>query len=284
MGEPRTLIISDTHLGRRSRTHMTAEALRPLWQGFDRVVFNGDIAEVQMPHLRAQSAREVQRVIEYTERDGVELTVISGNHDAYISDIRHLTLMDGQVLITHGDVLHPAIAPWTHTAARMKATTDAAIAASLPEEEADIRYRLILAQYVSHSEFLHSHNVDRNDESGLKDLLCRPWRFGLILKYWAQVPGLAAQFAQQCCPDAQVIVFGHSHHQGIWQRRGKTVINTGSFDFPGRPRGVVIQGNTLAVHDITRHHNAYALATRPRYQKTLPTRDSCADPPINRAA
>jgi len=272
MGEPKTLIISDTHLGRQGKSQVTAQSLRPLWQGFDRVVFNGDIAEVQMPHLRANAAREVQHIIEYTEADGVELVVISGNHDAFISDIRHLKLLGGQVLITHGDVLHPAIAPWTHTAARMKATTDAAMAASMPEEEACIDYRLTLAQHVAHTEFLHSHNVDREDESGLKDLLLRPWRFGIILKYWWQVPRLAADFAKQCSPEAKIVVFGHSHRQGVWKRQGRTVINTGSFGFPGRPRAVVIEGQTLSVHNIQKLEATFSLAKAPRYREVLPSR------------
>ena len=109
-----TLIISDTHLGKPGQVN--AEALRPVWQGVDELVINGDTAEVQVPWLRGAAVRELDRLEQLTGQDGVKLTLISGNHDAYLTDRRCLQLADGRILVMHGDALHPAVAPWTRSA------------------------------------------------------------------------------------------------------------------------------------------------------------------------
>ena len=267
-GEPRTVIVSDTHLGRSGP--VTAVSLRPLWEGFDRVVINGDVAEVQIPRLRAAAAREVQALQRFADHDGVELVLISGNHDAYLSDTRHLTMLDDQVLVTHGDVLHPAVAPWTHSAAHMKVATTTAMAESSPQDHHCIDYRLALSQHVSHTEFLHERMQRHDGGVGLLEMALCPWRVVALLHYWWKVPDLAALFAQQCCPQAQVVVFGHSHRQGIWQRRGKVILNTGSFSFPGRPRAVVVEGSRVEVRDIVRRQDGYRIGPQVRMQMHLP--------------
>ncbi len=53
-------------------------------------------------------------------------------------------------------------------------------------------------------------------------------------------------------PAARVLIFGHSHRPGVWQRGGRWVINTGSFALPCRPRAVRIVGDRLTFHKITR--------------------------------
>ena len=70
----------------------------------------------------------------------------------------------------------------------------------------------------------------------------------LILWAWARMPFLAARFADQYAPEANFVVIGHAHKSGIWRLRGKTVINTGSFEGPGMPRLVRIDAGELAVH------------------------------------
>ncbi|MCG8509152.1 MAG: hypothetical protein MI741_07970, partial [Rhodospirillales bacterium] len=118
----RIVILSDLHMGRSRGSVRSAEAVRLLWQGASHLVINGDLAELHHPEYRAEAAKQSIRLFELCEQDNVGLTLLSGNHDAQISDVRHLLLSQGRVLITHGDVLHPAIIPWSVNAKLLRQT------------------------------------------------------------------------------------------------------------------------------------------------------------------
>ncbi|MHC4948927.1 MAG: hypothetical protein ACYTG1_11800, partial [Planctomycetota bacterium] len=69
---------------------------------------------------------------------------------------------------------------------------------------------------------------------------------------------------------ATFVLLGHTHHAGIWPLRGRVIINTGSFVFPGRPRAAVLEGNALSVHRIRRYDGLYDLAEQPIVRYRLP--------------
>jgi len=254
----RTLIISDTHLGRPGT--VTAQALRPMWQGVDELVINGDSAEVQIPWLRGASVRELDRLEDLTRRDGVQLTLISGNHDAYLTDRRCLQLYEGRILVMHGDALHPAVAPWTPSAKSMRRLTERAIQALKPEDQNCLKHRLAIAQHVGHSEFLEEYVLSSRGEGGIWKALRRPWEVPLVLRYWKQEPDLADAFIQRYAPKTRFIILGHSHHAGVWQRGQRSIINTGAFTFPGKPWCVVIKDNQLSVERIHLQDKQYQRA------------------------
>ena len=149
----RIVIISDLHLGRPRCAASSAAALRPLWDGASHLIVNGDAAEIHHPRHWPRAAREMLSLFDLCEADGVELTLLSGNHDPYITDLRHLHLADGLVFVTHGDVLHPAIAPWSPAAARMRQAHEAALAAMPPEARGELEARLSISQHASFTEW-----------------------------------------------------------------------------------------------------------------------------------
>ncbi|MEO0476381.1 MAG: metallophosphoesterase family protein [Planctomycetota bacterium] len=257
----RTLIISDTHLGKPKAA--TAEALRPVWRGIDELVINGDTAEVQVPWLRGNAVRELDRLEELTRQDGVKLTLISGNHDAYLTDRRCLQLGGGSILAMHGDALHPAVAPWTRFAKTLAARTEREIAKAKTD---DLATRLDITQHVGHSEFLREYVISSLGESTAKRLLARPIEVPHVLWYWHREPELANRFMQHYAPDAKVLIVGHSHRRGVWQRDGKTIINTGAFMFPGRPQCVLHAGDALSVHRIVKRDGVYERLEKPLMQ------------------
>jgi UDP-2,3-diacylglucosamine pyrophosphatase LpxH len=106
-----TVIISDTHLGRRRGAAVTARSLRPLWREADHLVINGDAADVHHRTHALDARCELDRLVNLCQRDGVKLTLLAGNHDPLISPARHLTLHDDRILVMHGDAMHPAVAP-----------------------------------------------------------------------------------------------------------------------------------------------------------------------------
>ncbi len=269
-----TVIISDTHLSHpavRASRRVRAEHLRPLWQGARRLVVAGDLAELQMEPARVEAAREVDELRELCERDGVELVVLSGNHDAFVSDRRHLLMMGGRVLVTHGDVLHPAIAPWARGAGTMKQRTLEALERYRQPDEPpgslDLPRRLEVAQNVANLQFAESEGKGGH---GVAELLLRPDRVAAMAWYWKTQPELAASLLEAAAPSASVIVFGHSHRPGVWRRRGRVVINTGSFVLPFRPRVVRIDGDTLRVRRVRRESGGDCVPTgTPLFELTL---------------
>ena len=68
-----------------------------------------------------------------------------------------------------------------------------------------------------------------------------------LLWYWRTLPKRAAHFARQHAPGARFFIFGHIHRAGIWHFDDLTVINTGCWHFPFRPRVVVIDRARLGV-------------------------------------
>jgi len=264
----KTLVISDTHLGRPAHGRLgkvTAQRLRPLWEGCDRVVINGDVAELQMRPYRAEAARQVEALQALCDQDGVELVLISGNHDAMLSDRRHALMAGGRVLVTHGDAMHPAIAPWCKSAAAMSRQTHEALAQM---SEVDLRSRLAVAQHVAHRDFLEPHTSEGHH--GMFWMLMRPHKIAMLLHYWWAVPKMASCFASEFAPRAEVVLFGHSHREGVWQRQGRTIINTGSFGFPGKPWAVLVEGRRVSVHCIRRQGQAFVRDTAERFACELP--------------
>jgi predicted phosphodiesterase len=258
----RTLIISDTHLGRPHGAARSAEALRPLWQGCTHLIVNGDVAEIHHPRHWTEAAQHTLRLHDLCEQDGVALTLLSGNHDPYITDLRHLHLAGGTVFVTHGDVLHPAVAPWSPRAGRMREAHEEALAAHAPEDRHRLEARLNATKHAAHVEW--TELVHEAAKSSFINMMLRPWTFFEAIRYWRALPGIAASFLIEHAPAAKFIVLGHSHRAGIWTVRERIVINTGSFGFPGKPWAVAIDDErTMSVLEIKRRGAVYALSQKP---------------------
>lgn len=277
-GEPKTLILSDTHLGRPGR--VTVESLRPLWQGFDRLIINGDAAELQLPDYRAAGAKAVEQLQHAVAKDGSELTLISGNHDAYLSDHRYLRLLGGRVLLTHGDVLHRSIVPWSRQAKVLALLHTEAMENATDAQRRCIDFCHELSQHLAHREMMGLGAVGRPVGMSLRSAALHPIKVAKVLAYWRSIPELTHRFAQRYCPDAELIVLGHTHRQGIWEKGGRTILNTGSYDLPGRPRAVMIEGDRLCVRRVKWIGGHYRIAERALYSCTFTAQSTDQTEPI----
>lgn len=266
----RIVILSDMHFG---RTNVQPSQLRPLWQGADRLIINGDVAELADQGLRGAAARMVVELRDTCEADGVDVTLLSGNHDPMISDIRYLRLFGGDVFITHGDVLHPAISPWTSHRKQYQ-RLQAQTYAKLDPRSSNFEDRLATSQYASH--FLWDHfashvpaPADGNESStGRRSIPSRFRRYCAMnlqrmdkvaraLWYWRDIPQRAIRFARWQAPECRFFIFGHIHRSGIWHDHGRVIINTGAYAFPARPHAVVIDHAQLSVHRLRLHDGVY---------------------------
>lgn len=265
----RVLIISDTHLAGSHSRARHPECLRPLWRSADCLIINGDAAEVHHPFRRAEAARQILFLQSLCERDGVELTLLSGNHDAFISDNRYLSLADGQIFITHGDVFHPAIAPWSRSAQQLEREMAEALASLPPDDRDQLHARLAAAQHAAHTEWLGPRPDEGRFWSLCLDLLSPPTRLFKLLHYWKNIPRLANRFVQEHAPQSRFVVFGHTHRQGVWRFGERTVINTGGFSFPAHPRAVMVTPTELSIWSIQLHQGHFRLAGKPMHAFAL---------------
>lgn len=257
MQSQRTVIVSDLHLGRPYASAGDAAKLRPIWEGAHELIINGDVAELHHPHYRDHARDQVRKLSELCEQDGVELTMLSGNHDPFMGGHRHLFLESGRILVTHGDALHPAIAPWSLDAKVIRQAYDQAYAKVHPEHRSKLEEILKVSEVAAMSKYAPENFQDRH--GGITEMLKHPWMIPQILHYWKTIPRLASQFVQNHAPQIQYFIFGHTHRHGIWKRDGLVIINTGCFGFPSRPLAVVLEHPNLQVHAILRKRDHYTL-------------------------
>lgn len=276
MNHGRIVILSDTHLGKPKGGAGSAEALRPLWAGADQLIINGDVAEINDAGLRAEAAKQVVRIEQMCEEDGVELTLLSGNHDPLLTDQRSLELNNGEVYLTHGDALHPAISPWTDHRDRLRFLNQRTHDALGQDESNSVDGHLAAAQYASHftwDEMARNHQPAPRGLRGLYDNALKAVR---VLWYWHTLPRAASRFAKRHAPDSRFFVFGHIHRAGVWHLGGRVVINTGAYGFPFRPRAVVIEGGQLAVWPVIRSSDGTTFKMAGRPLASFPLRRSAA--------
>jgi len=253
--DERIAIVSDLHLGRQRWCAPSAAAIRPLWQGMTHLIVNGDCAEMHHPRHRERAAEEVLRLHDLCREDGVTLLLLSGNHDPHISGVRHLHLANGRVFVTHGDAIHRAVAPWSPAAGAMRAAREAALA----DVAAPTRNRLeSILDATRHAALAELALLEReSSHSSLRAMLMRPWTIAQVAWYWHVFPRLAGEFAHEHAPRAGVFLFGHTHHRGVWRVDGRTIVNTGSFGFPGKPYVAVVEGDAVRIHDAPWREDRY---------------------------
>lgn len=265
----RTLIISDTHMGRPYASAGSAHLLRDLWQGCDHLIVNGDVVELHHPTYGHEAQEQLLQLGKLCEQDGVKLHLLAGNHDPFVSEKRYMLLDDGNVFVMHGDALHPAIAPWSVDAQSIHNAYIDAFGKVHPANVDDLHEILRVSQVAAYSAWMPENFRQRH--GGLVEVMRRPWIIPRILHYWSVIPNLAARFCKRHAPDARFFIYGHTHRQGIRDIQGVHVINTGCYGFPGRPLGVVIDDGHLSVFNIHMRHGRYALASKPRRVYDLAT-------------
>lgn len=248
MSVPVIRIFSDLHYRDSESRLQSLDTLLPLLDGADQVVLNGDTLDTQPPAAPADLA-EVRAF--FTRHTG-PVTFLSGNHDPDISDRAELSLQDGRVWITHGDVFFDNIAPWSSLRAEM-ARRLATLTRDLPAVEhgrLETRLRLNrLACLRLPEPHDRSHRSLTTRVARLTHTLFPPHRLLAMLRAWCATPALARRLAGEQRPRARLVVLGHTHHPGVWKDRasGVTVVNTGTFCPPFGARFVELQGDRVRV-------------------------------------
>jgi predicted phosphodiesterase len=245
-------IVSDVHYADRSSRVRSLEQLRPLFEGATSLVFNGDTLDTRPSKQAALTAKARREVLDFMGSAGIPVTLLTGNHDPDLSGLHSVEFAQGQVLVTHGDVLFDNIVPWSKQAPMIRAKVIAALAA-LPEGESS-RFEGRMSAFRSVAASVpQTHQAERNTlRYAIRlagDTVWPPQRAVTILQAWLETPGRAAAFTRRHRPKARFIVIGHTHRPGVWKTRaGVVVINTGSFCKPFGAMSAEITPTRVSVH------------------------------------
>jgi predicted phosphodiesterase len=241
-------ILSDLHLGLAAAPRPSS--ILPAVEGAAELILNGDAAETASPALRGAAEAALAELHERAAHAGIACVRIEGNHDPGTGELMALRA-GGSVLVTHGHAFHPSIAPWSPAADAVSARFAGAHAEGAALDE-PLR-SLHAARAAAFAE--REHERARSPAAVLAGMLRRPWAFPLVVGYWRIFPELSARFAELASASGapvRAIVSGPSHRAGAGVVRGRLVLNTGSFTFPGQPHAVLVDEAEIAIVPLVR--------------------------------
>ena len=268
-----TIIISDLHLGHRASQVRDPEELVPILKEARSVIFNGDTVEMRTPVDRPVGRHMAAVIARLCHSVGCRATFINGNHDPAVSKIDHLDLMDGRILVTHGDILFLGVAPWSRQALAYRKIHLRALANLGPDALMNFEKRLLAAKRTSIKLQLMERPVTEHSKTPkLSVLMAQFWpphRPFMILRAWLQTPTLAARLCDLFRPNARYMLVGHTHYPGFWKRGPVTVINTGSYVLHFGALAVLLDGTSIEIRKVTKQKEGFALGKRvARFQET----------------
>jgi predicted phosphodiesterase len=231
-----TRILSDLHYGDRASRLLSLDQLRPLLDGPDKIILNGDTLDTRHGPHPERTARARAEVADFFGAYTPAVTHLTGNHDPDISAHHSLDLADGQIFVTHGDIIFDNVVPWGRDAAFFSTRLAAGLAALPQSQRALLAPRLALYRAACLA-LPQRHQSEPNPFKYFinlaADTVWPPLRTLRVFRAWQETPARAAAVAAAHRPAARFMLIGHTHRPGIWRLpSGLTVINTGSLTRP----------------------------------------------------
>jgi predicted phosphodiesterase len=273
MSSDPTIIISDLHLGHRASQIRDPEELVPILKEASSVIFNGDTVEMRTAVDRPVGRHMAAVIARLCHSIGCRPTFVNGNHDPTVSKIDHLDLMDGQILVTHGDILFLGVAPWSRQALAYRKIHLRALSNLGPDALMNFEKRLLAAKRTSIKLQLLERPVTEHSKAPKLAVLMQqfwpPHRPFMILHAWLQTPTLAARLCDLFRPNAKYVIVGHTHYPGFWKRGLVTVINTGSYVLHFGALAVLLDGESIEIRKVIKQKEGFVLGKRvARFQET----------------
>lgn len=257
-----TRILSDLHYGDRSSRVRSLAMLRPLLAGADRVVFNGDSLETRSgPPPDAMPERRRQ-FLEFFQRDVPRGVLLTGNHDATISDRHFLDLLHGVVFVTHGEILFEDLVPWSGDQPEIGVLYRQQLAALSPAERERLEARLLASKRACAQLSPLREPQPRGPWRRAVHTACKFWpprRTLAMFRAWRELPDRVAGVARCHRPQARFVVVGHTHLPGVWTRQNVVVLNTGSFCPPFGAYVVDVSPEQIVVRRVRRRDGCFQL-------------------------
>lgn len=276
LAEP-ILILSDVHFAHPACLLEHWNELEPLLRQARTVIFNGDTVEMRYRRSMESAKSVADEVRGYCESLGVTPVFVTGNHDPIISEVHHLELAGGQLLVLHGDVLFDEITPWSREAAVARPAHIRILDDMGGKENLDLEGRLEAVRRAclefEKLEARHPPNIFGKITTYLQELWppTRPFK---IIKVWCETPGVASALAQKFRPDATMVTLGHTHRSGVWTSGGRMIVNTGSFTPLSGRLGVWVEAGQIRVRQILRKKGVWSFGRDCLSQKIRPVRST----------
>jgi len=248
MNEP-VRVLSDLHLGHKISRVSQITALRPLIAGAGTVIFNGDTWQELARPFYDRSLEMLNGLHSLCREEGATTVFLSGNHDPGWPGPGWVELAGGRIVITHGDALLFDGSPWKR---EILVSGERVMQLWNQHLQADrlIEERLRVAREIARELCSVEHPTGRHFIQRAWDAVMPPGRAVKMIEAWAIQGSAGAQFCETYFPKAEVLVIGHFHREGHWLRKGRLIINSGSFMAPGRAHWVEWKDGVLSRGEI----------------------------------
>ena len=245
----RTRVLSDLHLG-HSASRLTGTAmLEPLLEGVDHLILAGDIwQERKVGAGRAQARVLFDEFLAMITEVGTQLELLRGNHDPDTGE-GVAWMADGKVLVNHGDAIYDDATPWSREIGKYRDEVEAIVATYAAKRHlaaacADRAREIAMAiKVVPLPKLPPPFNF-------FATALWPPSRPFEMIRVWRGMGDQGLKFLDQSGEGARVLVCGHFHQAGIWERDGSLMINTGSFMKGSRPWCVDLCEGSLTARQV----------------------------------
>ena len=255
-------ILSDVHYGHRASRVRSLAGLRPLFEGADRIVFNGDSVEIRAGGDPRLTARLRHHFLEFVRREIPRCVLLTGNHDADISGQHHLDLLGGLVFVTHGEVLFDDLVPWSAEQPKIAELYRQQLASLTPDEHKVLESRLgACKRACAQLQVLHDPLPRGRWQQTVRTarIFWPPRRTLAMVRAWRELPERVATVVHCYRPGARFAVVGHTHLPGVWYREGVVVINTGSFAPPLGGYAVDVSPEQVVVRRVRHRAGRFSL-------------------------
>ena len=248
----RVRVVSDLHLGHSAALIREASQFLPLLDGVDTLVFNGDTSEQMCEAWKAEGDVILEELRQLCADAGVRVVFLTGNHDPCISESGWLDLWDGGVFVTHGDMIHREVAPWSREFLRRREIVRE-IWRERGDEGDDLRERWETVRELELAMRMEGPaEKKRKGWRYLATVLWPPLRPLAVLWGWATMFQSARRFLRRYRSEAKVMIFGHFHRSGVSWREGCLLINTGAFMEGASPMVVDLEEGWIRVRRVAR--------------------------------
>jgi len=253
----RTRIISDLHLGHSASRLTDPVMLAPILEEVDHLILAGDVWQQNAGDLRRAARQKYDALLKLVESRGITVEVLHGNHDPE-GGKGVARVGEGAVLVTHGDALYANATPWAREMGKYRREVDAIIqkyesrtgsaeeCAKRAKEIALILGGLPLLKLPPPLNFFAT-------------ALWPPGRTIGMVRVWAGMGERGLEFLERSGEGAGVLVCGHFHRAGIWEKEGKLMVNTGSFMKGSRAWAVDVSDDKLTVRGLVLSDGQYVL-------------------------
>lgn len=247
---------------------MEVESLRPLFRGAGTALFNGDTWEELAAPWRQRSAVMLAELKRICAEEGCDPVFLRGNHDPGWDGPAWITLAEGRIVVTHGDVVLRESSPWKREILAAGDQVEA-IWKSFPNADTDPEDRHEVAREIALRLRSAKHPHGRSIPSRIIDAISPPQRAFRMLDAWIHLGKYGADFCDTYFPHAEILVTGHFHRPAVITNSRRTIVNTGSFVTPAISLCAEWDGENFSVKRIGKSTGTYFARAAPRLSKNF---------------